>query len=173
MSKRVVLIQNRRKNKKLNVPEDGLCNVMCDRKTSSLSAMTFHPVVKDAGATIVSVKPVQTSSGASRDEWRSAIQNEMQSPREHDVYQEVAEEERWTTPSDKFIPRAFSPSSVEAQRRFGLSVAENFKRTLVLQSDRKCERHNCQSGHADCRSVCKVLDKNRCRNCFSPHISGR
>ena len=55
--------------------------------------MTFHPVVKDAGANTVSAKDVEKSSGALREERRSAIHHEIQSLREHDVYQEVAEEE--------------------------------------------------------------------------------
>ena len=42
----------------------------------------------------MSTKDVEKSSGASREEWRSAIQSDMQSLREHDVCQEVAEDER-------------------------------------------------------------------------------
>ena len=49
-------------------------------------------------------KKVVKSSGASREEWRSAIQYEMQSLREQNVYQEVVEDERWTVPLDKIIP---------------------------------------------------------------------
>ena len=97
--------------------------------------ITFHHVVIDAGATVVSAKDVEKSSGAPRKEWRSGIQSDMQSLREHDVYQEVAEDERRTvTHTRSFQERAYSPSSVMAQRGFGLSVAETFKRTLVLQS---------------------------------------
>ena len=66
--------------------------------------MTFHPVVKDAGATIVSAKDVEKSSRSLREEWRLAIHHAMQSLKEHDVYQEVAEEERWTVPSENIIP---------------------------------------------------------------------
>ena len=104
---------------KLDVPEDGFCNVMCDDDYQqedqffecnennesddfdvNAAPMTFHSVMKDAGATVVSARDVEKSSGASREEWRSAIP----SLREHDVYQEVAEDERWTVPSDKIIP---------------------------------------------------------------------
>ena len=101
------------------MPEDGFCNVICDDDhqqedqffecnenddSDDFDVNTFHPVVKDAGATIVSAKDVEKSSGASREEWRSSIQSEMQCLREHDVYQEVAEEERWTVPSEQIIP---------------------------------------------------------------------
>ena len=47
--------------------------------------MTFLPVVKDAGSTLLSAKDVDNSCGASREEWRSAVQSEMQSFSEHDV----------------------------------------------------------------------------------------
>ena len=50
------------------------------------------------------MRDVEKSFGASREERRSAIQSEMQSLREHDVCQEVAEDERWTLPSHKIIP---------------------------------------------------------------------
>ena len=52
----------------------------------------------------MSAKDVDKSSSALREEWRLAIHNEMQSLKEHDVYQEVAEEERWTVPSENIIP---------------------------------------------------------------------
>ena len=106
----------------LDVPEDGLCHVIrandqqqedqffeCSENDEpddfdvTTVPMTFHPVVKDAGATGVSAKDVEKSSGASR-EGRVAIESEMQSLREHDVYQEVTEDERWTVPSENIIP---------------------------------------------------------------------
>ena len=77
---------------KLDVPQDGFCNVMCDDDYQqedqffecnennesddfdvNAAPMTFHSVVKDAGATVVSARDVEKSSGASREEWRSAI----------------------------------------------------------------------------------------------------
>ena len=89
----------------LDVPEDGLCNVIRDNDQQqedqffecnendepddfdvTTVPMTFHPVVRDAGATVVSAKDVEKSSGAFREEWKVAIQSEIQSLREHDVY---------------------------------------------------------------------------------------
>ena len=109
--------------KKLDVHEDPISNVLRDNDQQQQDEffdynegdesddfdvntvpMTFHPVVKDAGATIVSAKDVEKSSRALREEWRLAIHHAMQSLKEHDVYQEVAEEERWTVPSENIIP---------------------------------------------------------------------
>ena len=56
---------------------------------------------------------------------------------------------------------------------FGLLVAEIFKKILYCSLYCKRERDNCQSGHVDCRYVWMVLDRNRCKNCFSARISGR
>ena len=108
----------------LDVPDDGFCNVICDYDQQqedqffecndndesddfdvNTVQLTFHPVVKDAGATMVSAMDVEKSFGELCEEWRLAIQNEMQSlRREHDVYQEVTEEARWTVPSKSILP---------------------------------------------------------------------
>ena len=98
--------------KKIDVHEDPISNVLRDNDQQQQDEffdynegdesddfdvntvpMTFHPVVKDAGATIVSAKDVEKSSRSLREEWRLAIHHAMQSLKEHDVYQEVAEEE--------------------------------------------------------------------------------
>ena len=135
----------------LDVPEDGFCNVNrdidqqqedqffeCNENDEpddfdvTTVPMNFHLVVKDAGATVVSAKDVEKSSGASREEWRVAIQSEMQSLREHDVYQEVTEDERWTVPSENIIPgKSVFTIKHEGTKKL---VAEIFKRILVLQS---------------------------------------
>ena len=71
----------------LDVPEDGLCNVIRDNDQQeekqffecnendepddfdvTTVSKTFYPVVKDAGATVVSAKDVEKFSGASREE---------------------------------------------------------------------------------------------------------
>ena len=100
-----------------------------------------HPLAsKKAAEVLIAIQTIvgqvtsEFQGHVTREEWRSAFQSEMQSLREHDVSQEVAEEERWTTPQTKsFQERTFSSSSVKAQRRFGLSHSEIFRRTLVLQ----------------------------------------
>ena len=76
--------------KDFDVHEDGICNVLRDSdqqqqdeffdcnegdESDDFDVVTFHPVVKNAGATIVSAKDVEKSSGARREEWRSAIHN--------------------------------------------------------------------------------------------------
>ena len=174
----------------LDVPEDGLCNVIRDNDQKqedeffesnendepddfdvTTVPMTFHPVVKDAGTTVVSAKDVEKSSGAIREEWRVAIQSEMQSLREHDVFQEVTEDERWTVPSENIIPgKSVFTIKREGTKKVRIVGCGNFQEDTGFC---KCERDNCQSGHVDCRYVRMVLDRNRCKNCFSARISGR
>ena len=165
----------------LDVCEDGFCMVIreCNENDEpddfdvTSVPMTFHPVVKDAGATVVSAKDVEKSSGASREEWRVAIQSEMQSLREHDVYQEVTEDELWTVPSENIIPG----KSVFTIKREG-EGSDCWLRKIsrgywYCGLYCKRERDNCQSGHVDCRYVWMVLNRNRCEHCFSARISGR
>ena len=66
--------------------------------------LTVHLVVKDSETTVMDAVDVETSFGELCEKWRLAIQNEMQSLREHDVCQKVTEEERWTVPSQSIIP---------------------------------------------------------------------
>ena len=168
----------------LDVLDDGLCNVIRDTDQQqedqffecnendepddfdvTTVPMTFHPVVKDAGATVASAKDVEKSPGASREEWRVAIQSEMHSHREHDVCQEVTEDERWTVPSENIIPgKSVFTIKREGTKKVRIVGCGNFQEDT---------RDYCQSGHVDCRSVWMVLDRNRCRNCFSARISGR
>ena len=72
-------------------------------------------------------------SGALREEWRSAIHNEMQSLREHDVYQEVAEEERRTVPFESIVP-GITVFSIKREGTKKVRIAEFFKRTMDLRS---------------------------------------
>ena len=63
------------------------------------------------------------------------IQSEMQSLREHDLYQEVAQDERWTVPSDKIIPgKSVFTIKREGTKKVRIIGCGIFKRTLVLRS---------------------------------------
>ena len=56
--------------------------------------------------------------------WRLALQNEVQSLREHDVCQEMTEKERWTILSKSIIPR---------ERVFTIR-SENTKKDQIVRS---------------------------------------
>ena len=66
--------------------------------------MTFRPIVKDAGATIVRVKDVEKSPGTPREQWRSAIQSQTRALCEHDVYPAVGFSEVGGDDSRQAIP---------------------------------------------------------------------
>ena len=130
----------------MDAPFDCCCNVVCsydhqqehqffERDENNdfdvnTAPMTFRPVVKDAGTTIVRVKDVEQSPGTPREEWRSAIQSQTQSLCEHDVYPAVGEDEIGRAPSHKIIPGksvfTIERENVKAQRMFEIAGCGNF-----------------------------------------------
>ena len=63
-----------------------------------------HLVMRDFETTVMDAMDVETSFGELCKKWRLAIQKEVQCLREHDVCQEMTEEERWTVLSKSIIP---------------------------------------------------------------------
>ena len=134
----------------LDVPLNGFCNVICDDNQFfecnendesddfdvNTVPLTVHLVLRDSETTVMDATDVETSFGDLCEKWRLAIQNEMQSLREHNTCQEVTAEKRWTVPSTSIIPgkRRFSPSEIKAQRRIKLLIAETFRMMPVWQS---------------------------------------
>ena len=101
--------------KMLNVPMNGFCNEICDvdqffecSENDDFDANTVLLIVllvlRDFETTVMDAMVVETSFGELCKKWRLAILNELQSLREHDVCQEMTEEERWTALSKSIIP---------------------------------------------------------------------
>ena len=103
--------------KMLNVFLNGFWNEICDDDqffectendesddfdTNSV-LLTVHLVIGDFETTVMDVMDVETSFCELCKKWRVAIQNEVQSLREHDVCQEMKEEERWIVLSKSMI----------------------------------------------------------------------
>ena len=87
--------------------------------------MTFRPVVKDAGTTIVRVKDVEKFPGAPREEWRSAVQSQTQSVNMMCIqrWEKIKVGEHHHTKS--FQERVSSLSYVKAQRMFEIAGCGN------------------------------------------------
>ena len=105
-------------NKMLNVPINGFCKEICDDDhffecnendesddfDANTVLLTVHLVMRDFETTVMDAMDVETSFGELCKKWGLAIQNEVQSLREHDARQEMTEEERWTVLSKGIIP---------------------------------------------------------------------
>ena len=88
----------------------------------------------------------------------------VQSFREHDVYREVTEEERWTVPSENIIPGksvfTIKREGTKQVRIVGCGNVQEDTGFAVFTAKRECDI--CQGCHVDCRYVGMVLDRKRC-----------
>ena len=96
------------------------------------------------------------------------IQSEMQSLREHDLYQEVAQEERWTVLLDKIIPgKSVFTIKREGTKKVRIVGCGNFQEDIGIAV------FTVNVNVITVRVVWMVLDRSRCQNSVSPRISGR
>ena len=102
-----------------------------------------------------------------------AIQSEMQSFREHDVYQEVTEDERWTVPSENIIPgKSVFTIKREGIKKVRIVGCGNFQKdTGIAVFTVNVNVITVRVVMLIAGNVWMVLDRNRCKNClFCTHL---